>query len=399
MNDGSGEGAHSGGLEGDDRTERIVVGGQPVYLADEASAPSALELVNVLLRRRRLLVVLSVAVAVLAVGHGLVSDVSYSSSGSFTSQGQGGQISRLGGLAAQFGINLPDVGAGESPQFYADLLHSTHLLGQAVDRLYRVEAPDGSGEDTLEGNLVELYQIVGESPRLRRDAAIERLRSQVAVETLEQTGVVRFTVTAPWASLSRQLADRLIELVQHFNVERRQSRAEEEREFLAGRVEEAEEELLALEDSLEAFLENNRSFDNSPTLRFRHDRLQRRVSLQQQVYTSLAQSLEEAKIQAVRNTPVITVVEPPREPARPDSRMLAVRGVLGLLLGGMLAVFWVFGLRLMADARRDETDQYEEFERLRQETVEDLRRLLHGIRRTLERVLGRSGDGAEGRDT
>lgn len=378
---------------GHDGRERLVVGGQPVYVADDSGGPSALELLNVLLRQRRLLVVAPLVVAFLAVAHGLVSVATYSSSGSFMSQGQGGQISRLGGLAAQFGINLPDVGAGESPQFYADLLRSTHLLGQAVDTRYRVGEAGGDGEETLEGNLVELYEIEARTSRLRRDAAIERLRGQLDVRTVEQTGVVQLTVRTPWPGVSRQVADRLIELVQQFNVERRQSRAEEERRFLEGRVARAEQDLLALEDSLKRFLDDNRSFENSPTLRFEHDRLQRRVSLQQQVYTSLAQSLEEAKIQAVRNTPVITVVEPPREPVLPDSRMLAVRGILGLFLGGMVAVFWALGSRLMAAARRDETDQYEEFERLRGEVRKDVRRLGRRLRGAVASLLGRTEDG------
>lgn len=386
--------SRQGGDESEGRPGPRVVGDRPVYVTDDSRAPSVLELLNVVFRYRRLLLVLPLAVAAVAVAHGLLSDPTYSSSASFMSQGQGSQISQLGGLAAQFGINLPDVGAGESPQFYADLLHSTHLLGQAVDTRYRVAGDREDAEAGRQGDLVELYEIVGETARLRRDAAIERLRSQVSLETIEQTGVVRFTVTTRWAMVSRQVADRLVELIQQFNVQRRQSRAEEERRFLEERVVEAQGDLLAVEDSLEAFLEENRGFQNSPALRFEHDRLQRRVSLQQQVYTSLAQSLEEAKIQSVRSTPVITVVEPPREPARPDSRMLAVRALLGLLIGGMMAVFWAFGARLMTDAREGEPDQYEEFERLRKETMEEIRAVVRRARRILGGVAGGRGDGS-----
>lgn len=357
-----------------EENERFVLG-RPVYLDDETDAPSVLELLNVLLRRRRLLIVLPITLAVLAVLFGFLSDRTFSSVGSFTPQEEGGQVSRLGGLAAQFGVNLSGLSSGQSPQFYADILHSTHMLGQVVDTSYQA-----GGVDPRERTLVKLYEIEAESPELRRDAAIERLRNHVAVTTIEETGVVRFTVTTPWAAVSHQVAERLIELVQQFNVDRRQTQAAAERDFLAGRVEAARQDLLAAEQRLETFLENNRRYDGSPPLQFEHDRLQRRVSLQQQVYSSLVQSYEDAKIQAVRNTPVITVVEPPRRPVKPDSRMLAIRGVLGLMLGVMLAVIWALGGQLLSDARSDESEQYREFQRLRAEAGEDLRRGAERIR-------------------
>jgi uncharacterized protein involved in exopolysaccharide biosynthesis len=377
------EGHDSGG-----RDRNVVVGGRPVYVSDDSDAPSVLEVITELLRHRKLVVALPIVVAGLAVGHGLISDITYSVNASFMPQGRQAQVSQLGGIAAQFGINLPDVGGGESPQFYADLLHSTRLLGEAVDTRYKVDAADVADAGQLEGDLIELYQIEGETRRLRREAAIERLRRDVTVSTHEQTGVVRFSVAAPYPDLARQLTHRLIELVQSFNVNQRQSRAKAERDFLESRVEEAQKSLFAVEDSLERFLDNNRSYQSSPALRFDHDRLQRRVSLHQQVYTSLAQSLEQAKVQAVRNTPVVTVVEPPRTPPKPDSRGLIVRGILGLFLGGMIAVFVVFGFRLARKARRGDSSEYEDFLRHRDDTLMDVRRLAGPAAGAVDTVLG-----------
>jgi len=89
----------------------------------------------------------------------------------------------------------------------------------------------------------------------------------------------------------------------------RQSQAAAERGFTEERMAEAQEELRAAENELQRFLQNNRQFQNSPELVFQHDRLQRRVAMRQQVYTSLVQSYEQARIDEVPNTPVITVVE------------------------------------------------------------------------------------------
>jgi uncharacterized protein involved in exopolysaccharide biosynthesis len=61
------------------------------------------------------------------------------------------------------------------------------------------------------------------------------------------------------------------------------------------------------------------------------------------MYTTLTQAYEQARIDEVRNTPVITVVEPPESPVRPDSRRLvswlAVSLVVGVLAALAAALF------------------------------------------------------------
>lgn len=119
-------------------------------------------------------------------------------------------------------------------------------------------------------------------------------------------------------------------------------------------------------------LERNRRYEGSPGLTFRYERLQRRVNLRQQVFTPLSKSYEQAKIDEVRNTPVITVVEPPELPARPDPWRLKLKGLLGLILGGIVGVFWAFGREMMATSGERDPDDYAEFARLKEETKEDV---------------------------
>src|SRR5262249_39127465 len=69
---------------------------------------------------------------------------------------------------------------------------------------------------------------------------------------------------------------------------------------------------------------------------FEYDRLLRAVTMQQQVYSSLAQAFEQARIDEVRNTPVLTLVDPPNLPAEPDRRWLLAKALLAALLGAMI---------------------------------------------------------------
>jgi uncharacterized protein involved in exopolysaccharide biosynthesis len=99
-----------------------------------------------------------------------------------------------------------------------------------------------------------------------------------------------------------------VELLNEFNLETRQSQALEEGRFVSARMAEAQEELREAEEALKTFLQQNRQFRNSPELVFEHDRLQRQVAMRQEIFTSLAQSHEQSRIDAVRDTPVITVI-------------------------------------------------------------------------------------------
>jgi hypothetical protein len=69
---------------------------------------------------------------------------------------------------------------------------------------------------------------------------------------------------------------------------------------------------------------------------------QREVVNRQQVYSTLVQSYEQARITEVRDTPVITVLQSPFLPPEPDGRGLTLSGALGLVLGGMVGVVLAF---------------------------------------------------------
>jgi uncharacterized protein involved in exopolysaccharide biosynthesis len=176
------------------------------------------------------------------------------------------------------------------------------------------------------------------------------------------------------------VAERVLDLVHRFNLETRQSQALAERRFIEARLAETERELVASEGRLQAFLERNRRYDNSPDLRFEYERLQRQVGLRQQVYNSLSQSYEQAKIEEVRNTPVLTVVEPPVRPVEPDSRGLLPKALIGLFLGGFLAVGLVAGRELVRETRHQTPEEYRELERLGREAREEIDSVWRGVR-------------------
>lgn len=363
------------------KTPVVLPGPPPWY--EEGDEISLLSLASVLLRHRWLVLGLPAAFLFLVGSCTLVQPRTFTSTGAFVPQtGTGSsQLGRLAGVASQFGVSVPAAEPGQSPEFYAELLRSRQLLESAVTTDYSV--PGAGNDSAWSADLVARLEV-DESSRERAIAeAVDRLDDRLSVQTGVETGLVEFSITMPSSGLARAVSERLLELVNDFNIQVRQSQAQREVDFVRGRLAEARTELQAAEDDLERFLENNRRFENSPPLRFKHQRLQRRVDLRQHVVTSLSQSLEEAQIEAVRSTPVISVVSEPTRPARPDPRNLVRNGLLALFLGLIVAVGLALVLEYGRSAAREDEEDYREFEALRKETVREVMSLWKSARRRL----------------
>jgi uncharacterized protein involved in exopolysaccharide biosynthesis len=260
----------------------------------------------------------------------------YTSTATFMPQASDADLSRLSGLAAEFGVTVPGTDPGASPAFYASLLTSRDILRAVVLTSYPLSHGPG---DSARATLVELYDVDGETAAIRRDNAVKRFVNDLDIETYRETELIGIEVTTRWPTVSQGAAQRLLDLVSRFNLMTRQTQAGAERRFVQARLEAARAELRAAEGRLQAFLQRNREFRDSPALVFTNDRLTREVELRQQVVSSLVQSFEQARIDEVRNTPVTTVVAPPDLPAQPDPRRLVLKALLGLTAGLLLGTF------------------------------------------------------------
>lgn len=347
-----------------------------------------LEIFNLLLRHRYRILGISLAAALIALAVALLRPPQYLASARFVPQGSSTDVGQLTSLASRLGVN---VGAGdsaeESPAFYAELLTSHPILLAVATASYgtgarrsapRADAGPGSTPSSTESasgaSLPSLLKIDEDTPEREIDRAIEWLRRDaIKVQTDLETGLVTLSVTTPWPDVSHEIASRLVTLVHEFNLETRQSRAASERTFIEARLAEANDSLLVAESRLESFLQSNRQFRNSPELAFQHDRVQRWVARWQEIVTSLSQSYEQARVSEVRNTPVITLVESPERPVRPQPRNLPLILVLGLLFGGTVGVLVAFGRELMWRERAQGSDTYQEFSNLWSQTWWDLR--------------------------
>ncbi len=217
---------------------------------------------------------------------------------------------------------------------------STHAI---VTTAFDAGAPGEYGGKPFTGTLVEYYRAKGKTTADKEVGSMRKFaKSTLKVVVDRPTGVVRLTVRTKNRVLSALIARQLLALVNDFNLRRRQTAAGAEREFDLKRTHAAADSLRAAEAVLADFRATNIDFSRSPRLATREAELQRRVSLAQQIYTTIAQRYELANIEAVRNTPVVTVIDAPEGlvEARPryTSRIAFVALVFGVLLAVAIAL-------------------------------------------------------------
>jgi uncharacterized protein involved in exopolysaccharide biosynthesis len=295
---------------------------QPFPIAEDDIELS--QLTSFLRRHRRLFVICLLVGIMVSVIAAFAWPRSFTSEASFMPQGQN-RLSSLASIASQFGVAMPTGDAGRSPAFYAMLLTSKTVLSTIVQQRFQ---PSTGGEIAL----LDYLKAGGSGPDERTEVAISKLSRKISATVDQKAGLVRLVVTLRDPRMSRDVARALLSEVDSFNLKSRQGQASSERRFTEQRLAQALADSRQAQDALQAFLQRNRDFRTSPQLSFEYDRLADNLSLRQALYTTLAQAYEQARIEEVRDTPVITVVEAPMLPARPDARPFARFIAMGLLL-------------------------------------------------------------------
>lgn len=305
-----------------------------------------------LLSRPKLVFGFPITAALVAGAIAFMMPREYTANGSFAAQEASQQVGGLGALASQFGFAAGRA-TTNSPQFYADLLESREVLRRIA--LMYVHPEPGTADSVM---VVDFLKARGDDTPMKVARTVDRLKKVVTVTTDRNTGIVRFSVDTRSMRVSNEIANALIEEMNGFNLERRQTQARGERMFTGARVEEARKSLDDAEQALAAFYSRNRSWRGSPELEVRESSLQRQVSVRQQVYLGLVESHERARIEEVRSTPTVTVLERPDGFVAKKPKGSVKIAVATLFLAAVLTSAMAFFLEYVAVSRKSGNPEF-----------------------------------------
>jgi hypothetical protein len=244
------------------------------------------------------------------------------------------QSSALSGIASQFGVSVPTGGEGAlSAQLYADLVRSqffyqTHLQDPAANPQPRAK--------TIAGGVGVALDTTTDDQSL--DLIGRRILRYVQARVTTRTGVVVVTVSHPDRATAVAISEMIRDGLTSFNRSLLVSRASAEVRFLDDVVRERLATVRRLEDEVQQFLEENRQgVQSSPALSFSYERLMGGLTRARESFVEVSRLLDRARLNELRDTPVLSTIQPVLVPIRPTSVSLIARTLIGALAGMLLA--------------------------------------------------------------
>ena len=236
---------------------------------------------------------------------------------------------------AQFAGQLGMLGLdnNRAPAFYKDLMRSQRVLTALANTKIH---------DSKSSALEPIYRVysggrIDSLTRRKTEAIVKQLDNRLQTTVDARTGAIRVALGGPSPVQAAEALDSLLSLTNQFAVTNLRSRAGARRQFAEEQVVRAHASLDQAEDSLRQFYERNRRIADSPRLQFEEARLRRRIDLQQEIYVTLNRELEQARLDEVRDTPILNIIDPPVPPARHDKPQRRVITVLAAFLGALIA--------------------------------------------------------------
>jgi uncharacterized protein involved in exopolysaccharide biosynthesis len=314
---------------------------------------SVFELLAPLVRRRRLILAFAVVGGVLAMIVLLLQRPVYTGKTSFTPENSSStslasSLAGLAGLANLAGVGGTSASSSVSPDFFAEVIHSREILRSTLELPFPAPTPAGG---SVTQPLYQILRMKGKTTEERLQNGVRELEKRTEVGIDRRTGIVSLAVEMPSRELSASVANRIVELLNRFNLERRQFQSREERRFSGDRLATAERELRQAEQAQLTFLQRNRVYAESPLLSFEATRLSREVQLKQEVFLTLTKSYEQARINEVRDTPVLTVIDSAIPPVRRTRPRRAVGTIIATLIAGLVGVAAAYAVDYRARAR------------------------------------------------
>ena len=293
----------------------------------------------------------------------------YISSAKIMSSGGVSSTSQLQGLAAQFGVTVP--GGSEGAEWvYPDIIKSRTLARASLIRKF------DTNKYGPQKSLLQILTYGDEEPIIGLDMleihGVNALIGMINIEQDRTSSIYTLTVSAFEPQFAADLCATLIEELDEHQRRYKTAKVKETRLFIEGRIVDVQKELEEAEEALKDFVNRNRQIGSSPALLLEQQRLSRETAVLTGVFTTLKQQLEMTKIEEVKESALVQVLDPPEAPFYRDSPKRRRSVFLSLILGFGLAVGLAFVKEYASNSDDEEKGKLREITELTKSNIADL---------------------------
>ena len=247
-------------------------------------------------------------------------------------------------LAMNLGMNTPK---NDQNFNIPDVVKSRLIANKAINQKWMTE----NGEkikliDLWKINKSSLFSIFNSNTidsLYIKEKAIKKFNSHISVIEDRLSGLIRITTTLEDPIIAAGVANFIGKEVQLYIQKENSAQSTKEKLFISERVAIVKKELEFSELSLKDFKERNRGYEDSPELFMIFSQLYREVEAKKEVYLTLQQQLELARIEEVKQTPILHILDPAFVPSRKSSpnRLIFLIGsmLLGFMSSSIITIF------------------------------------------------------------
>lgn len=305
-------------------------------------------LAQVLWRGRKLILYITGAITVLSVVCALLLTPLFMATITLYPSTQTGSsgLGQLQGIAASFGFNMgraetafhiPDI--VESRRLHTMIMynrwHSTEFT-EPLDLVTYWEINDTTGFSLNPREWIRALLTPGGKKRdltaKWEDRGLRKLAKRISVKET-RSGLVRVGVWMEEPRMAADIANYIYDAIVDYTVNVHNLQARLNREFIEKRRKEVKSELTHAEDVLKEFRDRNRRVSDSPELQLELERLMREVRIQTEVYITLQQQYELARIEEVKKTPSVVFLDEAQPPVKKDKPRRKKLVIMAMLLG------------------------------------------------------------------
>ena len=267
----------------------------------------------------------------------------YISTSKIMSSSGKGNINQAVGLAAQLGINLP-ISQSETKWVYPEIIKSRTLAKSLLKRKFET-MKYGIDKSLLE---ILTYDKTNKNinPNILRIIATDRLLKMIDVFEDMKTSILTVKIKSDDPKFSFDLNSALIQELDNHQRKYEKTKTVKTKDFILERIKDVEKELMLAEEELKKFKNINRRIENSPSLQLQEQRFSREVTVLIGVFTTLKQQLEMAKIEEVKESDFVIILDYPEIPlsvSKPDKKVfLLISLVLSIGISALIILYREF---------------------------------------------------------
>ncbi len=172
-----------------------------------------------------------------------------------------------------------------------------------------------------------------------KEKAIKRFNDHVQVSEDRISGLIKISTTFQDPIIASSIANFIGSQVELYIQKENSAQSTKEKIFISDRLSIVKNELEKAELELKKFKERNRGYEDSPELFMIFSQKFREVEAKKEVYLTLQQQLELARIEEVKQSPILHILDhavPPIKKSFPNRRLFFI---ISALVGLIIALF------------------------------------------------------------